>query len=217
MKVGTFLKAGFMIKDILPISADKKRKQIIFDNGETLAMLSSAIEAFQISKDTKLTNEKICEYAEFAEEKLAFEKAVDAIGRSMKSQKEMRLYLRDKGFKWTVCESTVEKLVKYGYIDDKTYTEAYLNHYGKSYGRQKLLYELTNVKCVDREIAEAEVAKIFSDEVESEKAERILEVYLKKQKKKDGLKPKAYAHLRSKGFSDEIILRILDKLISREF
>lgn len=146
------------------------------------------------------------------EEQRAFNKAVDSLSRGAKSAKELRVYLRDKGFCWPVCVATVDKLIGYRYVDDAAYVEAYLSHYGRKFGRYKLIYELTTAKGVDETMAKNMVYDAFTDEVETEKAKAIAETYMKKNAKKADIKKKAYAYLRGKGFDGDIIMRALNAL-----
>lgn len=205
-----------MIKNILPLKDDKKRQLIIFDDDSTVCILNTAVKEYNLSAGNQISVEKATEIADAAEEMFAFGKAVDALGRCQKSQKEMRLYLKEKGFKWDIAVKVVDKLIGYGYLDDNTYIEAYVSHYGKSTGRRKLIYDLSTEKGLDSKFAENYVSEVFDEEAEIEKAVNLLTIFIKRNKKTDNLKQKAYGHLRNKGFEGDIASSALDIIFNKD-
>ena len=56
----------------------------------------------------------------------AFSRAVGYIEKSLKTQKQLQTYLKEKGFLQESIDDAVQKLKEYGYIDDKVYAENYI-------------------------------------------------------------------------------------------
>ena len=65
------------------------------------------------------------------EKSKAMSRVTKYIGSSLKTQKQIRDYLRKKEYSDDTIEFVMSKLVEYNYIDDKKYAQAYVLTYGK--------------------------------------------------------------------------------------
>ncbi|MEG1711299.1 MAG: regulatory protein RecX [Clostridia bacterium] len=72
----------------------------------------------------------------------AIETAYRSLERSTKTEKQMRTYLKDKGFIEEVIFAVIEKLKEYNYIDDEKYAMNYCENYKLGKGIRRLAYEL---------------------------------------------------------------------------
>ena len=77
-----------------------------------------------------------------SEGETAFRRAVDHLGRRMRTEKELKTYLTEKDYADPVVENTIDKLREYGYIDDRDFAETYVANYADRRGKKRLRQDL---------------------------------------------------------------------------
>lgn len=132
-----------------------------------------------------------------------FNRGLGALEKSMKSEKMLKTYLREKGYPKECINRAVEKLSEYGYIDDSAFCESYISSY-PSKSKRKLKYDLLS-KGIKEEIIEEKLEKFISDEEEREKCLTYALKYMKSKTFDIKTKQKFYNHMAGKGFSFEDI------------
>lgn len=143
----------------------------------------------------------------------AFSRAVGYIEKSLKTQKQLQTYLKEKGFLQESIDDAVRKLKEYGYIDDKVYAENYIKTYKDKKGKIKLKFDLLS-KGVAADVIEEALQEFVDEDEQYAACEKLLKKYVKNKPQDVKLKSKAYAHLFSKGFSGDIISRAIGKVFS---
>ena len=143
----------------------------------------------------------------------AFSRAVGYIEKSLKTQKQLQTYLKEKGFLQESIDDAVQKLKEYGYIDDKVYAENYIKTYKDKKGKIKLKFDLLS-KGVAADVIEEALQEFVDEDEQYAACEKLLKKYVKNKSQDIKLKSKAYAHLFSKGFSGDIISRAIGKVFS---
>lgn len=143
----------------------------------------------------------------------AFSRAVGYIEKSLKTQKQLQTYLKEKGFLQESIDDAVQKLKEYGYIDDKVYAENYIKTYKDKKGKIKLKFDLLS-KGVAADVIEEALQEFVDEDEQYAACEKLLKKYVKNKPQDIKLKSKAYAHLFSKGFSGDIISRAIGKIFS---
>ena len=143
------------------------------------------------------------------EKSKAMSRVTKYIGSSLKTQKQIRDYLRKKEYSEDTIKFVMSKLVEYNYIDDQKYAQAYVLTYGKKYGKLKLKSQL-KVKGVSEEIIECvlEVNKV--DSIES-----VASKYLKNKVMSYEVSQKLFRFLYSRGYEFDEINPYINKLKSR--
>lgn len=131
------------------------------------------------------------------------------IGSSLKTQKQIRDYLRKKEYSDDTIEFVMSKLVEYNYIDDQKYAQAYVLTYGKKYGKLKLKSQL-KVKGVSEEIIECVLEDNKVDSIES-----VASKYLKNKVMSYEVSQKLFRFLYSRGYEFDEINSYINKLKSR--
>ena len=118
---------------------------------------------------------------------------------SIKTEKEMRDFLKKKGYVDAVADAVLEKLKEYGLVDDDEYCRQYAASAGKSKGARLIANELRR-----RGAAEDSIGRALSELTgEEEAASAALKKYMRgREFTKENLS-KAYRHLMSKGFGYE--------------
>ena len=71
-----------------------------------------------------------------------FNRGLSALEKSMKSEKMLKNYLKEKLYPSICINKAVEKLKSYGYIDDDAFAENYISSYISSKSKRKLKYDL---------------------------------------------------------------------------
>lgn len=143
------------------------------------------------------------------EKSKAMSRVTKYIGSSLKTQKQIRDYLRKKEYSDDTIEFVMSKLVEYNYIDDQKYAQAYVLTYGKKYGKLKLISQL-KVKGVSEEIIECVLEDNKVDSIES-----VASKYLKNKVMSYEVSQKLFRFLYSRGYEFDEINSYINKLKSR--
>jgi len=150
------------------------------------------------------------EFENFDKEKEAAYNAALKYLSALKTEKQVRDKLAQKGFGNEAILYVAEKCKKYGFINDEHYADSYVNSYQISKGKNKLRFEL-QVKGVKREFIENAIAKLGD---ETEAIERIAEKYAKNKEKNVKNMQKCVNHLLSKGFTLDYVFPIVRKIFA---
>lgn len=140
-----------------------------------------------------------------------FNRGLSVLEKSMKSEKMLSDYLREKGYPQECIDRAMEKIKDYGYIDDQAFCENYINcHLSKS--KRKLKFDLAS-KGIKEEIIEEKLA-LIDDETEKENCFALARKYMKNKEFDIKTKQKFCAHLSGKGFGFDTILNAWEELSS---
>lgn len=127
-----------------------------------------------------------------------FNRGLAAIEKSMKSEKMLKSYLKEKGYPTTCINKAVDKLKEYGYIDDDAFVESFIASYSSSKSKRKMKYDLLS-KGINEDIIENKLESI-EDEDERAKCMKFALKYMKNREFDLKNKQKLYNHLAGKGF-----------------
>lgn len=141
----------------------------------------------------------------------AFSRAISYIEKGLRTEKQLRDYLKEKGYLPESIDEAISKLSEYGYIDDGLFAESYIRTYKNKKGRMKLKFELAS-KGVPAEIIEEKLDELLEEEETFETCLKLLKKYLKNREMDAKLRAKAYAHLMSKGFEGDVISKALSEV-----
>ncbi len=194
------------ITSITPQKKDKSRVNIAIDGRFFCGMKLETVMQNRLKAGMAITPEELSRM-QFESEKLtAFDKALTHISHSMKTEKEMRDFLRGKGYLEEIISFVIDKMKGYGYLDDREYAARYYESVKSRKGARLIALELRRKGVGDEEIASA----LEEPEGEEESAKAVLEKYLRG---KDPSDPKtyrkAYSHLLSKGFDGDTVRDVL--------
>ena len=134
-----------------------------------------------------------------SEKMTALDKALTHITSSMKTEREIRDFLKKKGYLSDVCDYVAEKMKGYGFLDDGQYAKTYAESAGKRKGRRLIAAELKRQGVGDGEIEEA----LNGLTGERESALRVLGKYMRGKPVDKKTLSKAYAYLIGKGYDYE--------------
>ena len=118
--------------------AKNKDRVNIFLDGEFKLGCSLDIAILNHLKEGVEVGEQKLEELVFENEKsLALNKAVGLLGKNLKTKKQMRTYLKDKGYSQKIVDYVLEKLAEYNYINDVNYATIYVRSVKHKYGKIK--------------------------------------------------------------------------------
>lgn len=131
-----------------------------------------------------------------SEKILAFEKACEVLGRALKTESEMKKYLKSKGYFESVILYVCDKLKTYGYINDLEYAKEYVNNYSQTKGSKAMSFGLYQ-KGISKNIIESVLKNLNQEEAVIQIAHK----YMKNKELTLKNKQSLYRYLLSKGFS----------------
>ena len=184
------------ITAITPQKHDAARCNIEVDGRFFCGMQLLTVMEHRLKVGSIVTEEELSQLQLAGEKQTALDKALTHISASMKTERDIRDFLRRKGYLQDVADYVVGKMKGYGYLDDEAYARAYAESAGKRKGGRLIRMELKRKGVSDQAIAAA-----LSEGVdEGAAAKAALEKYLRGKKPDEKTLRKAYAHLMSKGF-----------------
>ena len=203
---------------ITEISVQKKNKNrcnIYIDNVFAFGVSNELIYKENLKVGIIIDEEKLKKIA--YEENLinCKETALKIIERSYKTKKEMTKRLLEKGYALEEVNETLKFLEEYNFINDESYTKAFINDRTKTQGKQKIKYALKN-KGVSDEIIEEELSKL---DMEKEKenanilALKKYNILIKRESDKYKLKEKIIRFLISRGYNYEVAKDAVNEIL----
>ena len=145
-----------------------------------------------------------------SEKNTAFDKALTHLSATRKTEKQIREYLRGKGYLDGVIDYAVEKLRGYNFLNDGEYAEAYVESVAKRKGGRLIRMELRGKGVSDAEIDAA--MNGLDEESQTQAAQALLHKYMRGKSVDVQTLQKAYRYLMSKGFDYEVAKAALSSL-----
>lgn len=140
------------------------------------------------------------------EKSKALSRVTKYIGSSLKTQKQIRDYLKKKEYSPKTISYVIQKLLEYDYIDDEKYAKAYVLTYGKKYGKLKLKSQLKQKGVCDEIIEET----LEQNQIDS--IDEVANKYLKNKLWSPEVKQKLIRFLCSRGYEFEDINSYINNL-----
>ena len=187
------------ITGITPQIKDKTRCNIEVDGRFYCGMKLETVMQNRLKAGMCVSLETLSRMQLESEKMTALDKALTHITSSMKTEREIRDFLKKKGYLSDVCDYVAEKMKGYGFLDDGQYAKTYAESAGKRKGRRLLAAELKRKGVGDGEIEEA----LNGLTGERESALRVLGKYMRGKPVDKKTLSKAYAYLIGKGYDYE--------------
>lgn len=161
-----------------------------------------------IKLGSELDEEQLKTIKEQDDNLTCFSRALKYISSRLKTEKQMREYLRGLNYSQVAIDIAIQKLKDYGYINDEYYAKTFAEVYGQSKGKNYL----------KRELAQKGVSKEYIKDIIQDKDDSIACLSLCQKKLKTLKQPlqqkdkqKLYRFLLSRGFDYETIRQTLAK------
>ncbi|MCL2861263.1 MAG: RecX family transcriptional regulator [Firmicutes bacterium] len=194
-----------IITSITQNKKNKERSSIFLDGEYALAFDNFIIFKHRLKEGDDIEKEKLVEIQREDMGSVGFEKAVNYTLIRMRSEREMRQYLKDKGYLKEIIDEIIEKLRSYNYINDAYFAKLFVSAKKSKWGENKIKYEL-RLKGISSE----DIEQAFEDFDGNEEAYEIGKKYLKGDTREHYEKLKKY--LFSKGFSFSDINKAVERI-----
>lgn len=196
------------ITSITPQKKDTTRCNIEVDGRFFCGMKLETVMQNRLKVGMSVDEEALAALQFEGERADALDKALSHISAAMKTEREIRDFLKKKGYLDAVIDDAVERMRGYGYVDDEAYARAYASSMGKKKGRRLIEAELRRKGVSDEAISSA-----LSDlSGEDESASRQLEKYLRGKTIDKATLRKAYSFLLGKGYDGDTARAALQHL-----
>jgi regulatory protein len=198
----------------LETQKNSQNRASIFVDEEFFAGVSiDLILKLSIYEGKEVTRDYLNEILETEEYQKCLSKTYDYISRRLHSEKELKTKLRGK-FSSQNIHKAIDKLKELGYINDRKFAEMWVEQRQISRGKYVLNQELIK-KGVDKElIAEVLAEKANDPENEFEIASNLAIKKLKEGMSKDEVYLKIGGYLSRRGFSYEIVKKVINDINS---
>lgn len=216
------------ITAITPQIKDKTRCNIYLDGRFYCGITLEAAMKYRLKAGQTVDEKRLNEIQIESEKNVALDKALTHISATQKTEKDVRAFLRKKGYLSGVEEYVVEKMRSYGFIDDTAYAKTYALSALKSKGKNLARYELKGKgisdAAIDAAFQEIEEARSEGEDIASEEsaclavAEKFMRTRVKKtaESEEERLAAKRatlaalYRKLASRGFDADIVKRTVE-------
>ena len=161
------------MKKITKIEYQKKNKErfnIYIDDEYGFAVDISILIKYSLKKGMELDDALIDDILLAEDEISVYNYGISVLSRYFKSEYELRLKMKDKGFKPQLIDNAISTLKERKYLDDERYCEMFIKDKINisKYGVRKIKEALYH-KGIDKEIIEEKI-KSISAESEEERA-----------------------------------------------
>lgn len=209
------------MKKITKIEYQKKNKErfnIYIDDEYGFAVDISILIKYSLKKGMELDDALIDDILLAEEEISVYNYGISVLSRYFKSEYELRLKMKNKGFNPQLIDNAISILKERKYLDDERYCEMFINDKINisKHGVRKIK-EALYYKGIDKEIIEEKI-KCISAESEEERALLLGEKKLLNIKENDNRKKmsKLSNYLLGKGFEYETVNKTLRKLLNAD-
>lgn len=189
------------ITAITPQIKDKKRCNVYIDGRFYCGLTLEAAIKHRLKVGESVSNERLSQIQLESEKNVALDKALTHISAARKTEKQVRDFLKGKGYLPAVCDYVLEKMRGYGFIDDSEYAKEYVGFSAARKGERLIKMELKAKGVSEENIDEALGA--LDETEQSRAATRILEKYMRGKTLDRESLAKGYRYLIGKGFDYE--------------
>lgn len=199
-----------IITEIKKQTRNNGRFNIYLDYDYYCALNAETIVKNGIKTGLEISKEELDTLQLESEKTTALEKLVKYMGTRLRTEKQLKDYLKGKGYSDKTIAYCMDKLKEYNFINDEQYVSAYIETNKRRKGKTLLKQELKQ-KGIKDKLLEESFAEYETDE---EVIETLAKKYLKnKELTKDNF-TKVYRHLFSKGFGSDEILRVIKRIFN---
>ncbi|MDQ0215983.1 regulatory protein [Oikeobacillus pervagus] len=198
---------------ITKISVQQKNKERynIFLNDEYAFSVDEAVlTRFQLKKGKDVSHHEIQEFQIADDLRKSVNKAIHYLSRRMRSEQEVRNYLRKIEVEEAIIQAVIDRLYELNYLNDDEFTEAYVKTQMNTTDKgTELITKELKEKGIQDDLIDKHLS-IFPEELQLEKAEKIVQKIALKNRNESAvqIKKKAEQSLRRKGYSWGVITQI---------
>ena len=196
------------VTDLQP-QKNKKRVNVYLDGEFYMGMELYTIMKHRIKVGNTYNDNELRDFSITEEKNSALNYVLNTLSKTIKTEKQIRIKLYERGYVYEVVKETIDKLKSYGYLNDVEYVNKYVSAHAKTKGKRLIKSEL-KLKGVSESDIEA-VDNLIENELES--AVYVAEKYLRNKPNDIKTKQKCFRYLVGKGFSYEDSKNAVDKVL----
>lgn len=187
------------ITAVTPQLKDDKRVNVYIDGAFACGLSLETAVKNKLKAGAEIDGERLREIEFDSEKTTAMEKTSSFISGTMRTEREVALFLTRKGYSEAVVSFILEKFKGYGYIDDKAYAASYVKAYAAKKGDKLLKIELSR-----RGVSAEDIAEALGNAVRDEGAiDALAAKFMRGRERSPKEVSRLYRHLLGKGFSYE--------------
>jgi regulatory protein len=202
-----------IITDLKVQKRDSERFNVYLDGTYYCVLSAEAIVKNQLKIGAAVSREQIDSLQLETEKAQAINKTIKHLGGRLKTKKQVRDYLKTKGYVPAVINEVLDKLNEYSFIDDEQYAQEYIRCSAKNKGKRRIENELKQ-KGVAEELIKQKTADI---ENEFESALELAKKYMKNKELSRENSAKLYRYLSYRGFASGDIIKVIKKVSGEEY
>ena len=195
------------ITSIEPQKKDKERCNIYVDGAFYCGIKLEVAIKYRLKVGMHIEKSRLDEIQLETEKSQALDKAMTHLSATMKTKREMSVFLSGKGYTVPVIDYVLEKLAYYGFVDDGAYCRAYIGSV-KGKGKRAIEQDLIR-RGAEREAIEQALSGY---EENPEEAFSVLEKYMRGKPVDKNSLSKGFKYLLSKGYDYDTAKSALEKL-----
>lgn len=184
--------------------------EVIID-GEEYILHSDIIVKYGLSTGGEIEKQKLNEVVNESDIVIASNLAMKYVSTKLVTSKQLKDYLRSKGYASNVVSKVVEKCNEYGVINDQNFASSYINIKQNNLSKRAIENKLMQ-KGISKEIS-LEYLQDFDD---SNVAITVAEKFMKNKEYTEENITKLIRHLSYKGFDYEIINKTLNNIKNKK-
>ena len=185
------------ITAITPQVKNASRCNVFLDGEFFCGMNLDAVVKNRLKVGMQISGEKLGQIQLDNERATALDKAMTHLSGSVKTEKQIRDFLRDKGYTPVVIAYVVDKLLEYGFLNDVDFAKRYVETYSGKKGVRLIKNELRK-KGISEDYADLATVDVGSQE---DAATALAEKFMRGKERDRKTVQKLYRHLLSKGFT----------------
>jgi len=211
-----------MKRQITDIQVQKKhpsRRSIFLDGKFYCGVSEEVVVKFQLKRGMEIDEDRLEELLYEEEFSKAKGYVYRILARRMYTCKEIRDKLVERGYVDKIVEDVIATLERYGYLNDKTYAEEWIQSRmrSKPKGKVALRQELAR-RGIEKSIIENALDEAFNESREADMALDLARRKVRSYRDADpaASKRKLQGFLLRRGFSFEIVRDVVEKVIDEE-
>ena len=194
---------------------NKERVSIFVDDHYAFSLHAEIAYKYNLKAGMELDESFISEIGDVEEQKKANNYILTILSKSFKTEKQLKDKLKEKGFQDKHIDNAIELMKSYKYIDDERFAKSYVNDsisFTKM-GKNKIKNKLY-AKGIDKDTINETLNSLVDDEQQFEAAFSLASKKYPNIKEQDKRKKnqKLVSFLQYRGFSFDIIKKVIDKL-----
>ena len=187
------------------------RYKLELESCEAVELYEETILKFELLLKKKIDDYEMIKILEYDKELDVYYVGLKILKSKFKSVKELHDYLIKKEYSYDLVDIAIEKLLKQGYLNDRSFAKSYINNQivTTTKGPKKIELEL-RISKVDSNIIDEEII-VFDEETQIKKIDKIVNKMIRSNRTRGGsvLKRKIVNDLNVLGYETDIIMSVV--------